>query len=595
MIGETLLSWNLMNPNNPAGKFLKSLHRIEDALWNLGSKKIPKKIAAPELEKQVKIDPKAEKEQADKLNAEREEAKKLIDPELIKLAKRINLDAEFDMDKLNSVFDFAGVNENKEKPKKEINEGDMITKANIAPVLDFLLKEKIEIENLKKQSDYNDINNEEAEENEENEEAEKNEKDNEDGNDAYNNEENEENSENNSLISEENTYFKEENLEFALEKIKKFNAYYDYLETEFSKYLDSKNSENQIVLKEEEKEANNKGNKDSKENKLLGAESEKDEANKKVKQHKKKNKNKEKNDNLIDISAITDNSESKDNLQKKEEDEFELKKLKNEFLKTTLNLDLEYETLKAFRNQMFKITEFLIFALISAKAKSNANFLADPKFLDLLNSYKIILEEAEKIKASEKANKEQLSDLTNLNGNNFEKEENEDLENMLSKITPEEMDENINLIFFSVLKLAVLPKKDEIFPLDPGKLLREYLKPMANELDMLFDFRFSSFKKINNYLKSLAKNDDLIVFSKPKGMQNEFILSVNWQADKIKNFVPPVKKAMFLTNKVSNKDDDRENVILNKDEKIELMQMFKPNGVIADIFKKYEKGHERYF
>jgi hypothetical protein len=78
-------------------------------------------------------------------------------------------------------------------------------------------------------------------------------------------------------------------------------------------------------------------------------------------------------------------------------------------------------------------------------------------------------------------------------------------------------------------------------------------------------------------------------------MQNEFILSVNWQADKIKNFAPPVKKAKFLTNKPAVKDDDRENVILNKDEKIELMQMFKPNGVIADIFKKYEKGYERYF
>ena len=154
------------------------------------------------------------------------------------------------------------------------------------------------------------------------------------------------------------------------------------------------------------------------------------------------------------------------------------------------------------------------------------------------------------------------------------------------------MDENINLVFFSALKLAVLPKKDELFPLDPGKLLKDFLKPMAHELEILLDFRASSHKKINNYLKSLAKNDELLVFSKPKGMQNEFILSVNWQADKIKNFAPPVKKAKFLTNKPAVKDDDRENVILNKDEKIELMQMFKPNGVIADIFKKYEK---RYF
>lgn len=588
MLGETLLSWNLMNPNNPSGKFLKSLHRLDDALWSLGSKKLPKKICVPELEMLKKTDPHAEKELADKLGAERAEAKNLVDPELIELANKIKLGSQFNIEKLNFVFeedenknkknfDVSKINKNNlEKKENELEvkssqEEVMLVKANLIPVFDFLLKEKFEKENLNE----NDKNNEEELE----------ENDYENNEDDLNHEEDEEELEENDSENNNNKkYMQEENLEYSLEKITKFNSYYDYLESELKKYIELKTSNNNKDSINQDPAAD----KDLKENMPAGAEgAEKDEAsNKKVKQHKKKNKNKKKpEDNLIDISVLTSKQENP------EADEAEIKKLQNEFLKLNFSFDLELETLKAFRNQLFKLSEFIIYALITFKAKSNPNFMVDPKFLQLITSYKQILEEAEKIKLKNQASKEAFTDSNNQPNNN--NEENEDSEILLKEISPEEMDENINLVFFSTLKLAVLPKKDELFPLDAGKLLKDYLKPMANELEVLLDFRVSSFKKINNYLKSLAKNDELIVFGKPKGMQNDYILSVNWQAEKIKNFMPPVKKAKFLSNKPAAREDDRENVILNKDEKIELMQMFKPNGIIVDIFKKYDKGYER--
>jgi hypothetical protein len=155
------------------------------------------------------------------------------------------------------------------------------------------------------------------------------------------------------------------------------------------------------------------------------------------------------------------------------------------------------------------------------------------------------------------------------------------------------MDKNINLIFFTLLKMEIIPKKDEILPLDPGKLLKDYMKPLANEMNLQFDFKYSTHKKINNYLKNLSKNENLITFSKQKGMQNDYILSIDLQNDLIKDFKPLIKKIKFLDEKLNQKEDERENVILNKDEKIELIQMFKPNSLILDLFKKACKEYKR--
>lgn len=594
MIGETLMSWNIMNPNNPAGKFLKNVHRIDDSLWNLGNKKIPKKIIVPELEKINKLQIQSDKENIAKLSLEREEAKKLLNLELIQQVNKLKLETEFDIEKLNSIFE----------DEEKFNYDDIFDNTNLIAILDNLLKEKIEkIENnenaknnLEEIGNYK-ILNKNFNENYKQEQEKENNNSNDNSDNLEEQDGNSENNENSEDYSEENfernnKYFNSENLEYIQEKLNKFNSYYEYLEEEIKKYIEAKTTPSANL--EEKKDNNTNQDLENKNN-----ETQNENANKKVKQHKKNHKNKkEKQPNdceLIDISVITNNigNEESENI-KNEISEAEIKTLKNDFLKTNLNLDLDYKTLKQFKFQLAKLNEFILFTLILTKSKSDANFMADPKFLSLLTTYKSILEAAEKSKEEISAdNNTNNADNLNSENQNLEKEEIDETEILLSKMSPEEMDENINLVFLTVLKLIILPKKDEIFPLDPGKLLKDFLKPMANELEVLFDFKYSSHKKINNYLKNLAKNEEFIVFAKPKGMQNDYILSVNWQSDKLKNFVPPIKKVNFILNKPVNKDDERENVILNKDEKIELTQMFKPNSQIADIFKRMEKEHAR--
>lgn len=105
-----------------------------------------------------------------------------------------------------------------------------------------------------------------------------------------------------------------------------------------------------------------------------------------------------------------------------------------------------------------------------------------------------------------------------------DEEEDKDQEILISK---EEMDQNIDEVFLTTLKLLV---KNDDLPLDPGKFLKDFMKPVAKQLNLCFDFKNSSHKKINNYLKTVAKDKtkNLISFGKPKGLQNEFILSVQW-------------------------------------------------------------------
>ncbi len=541
---------------------MKNLHRIDDSLWNLGNKKIPKKLVVPELEKMNKTQIQLENEETAKINMEREESKKLLNNEFIELVNKMNLDNELNVEKLNSIFD-------DKVEKNQLNFDKIFEKTNLIPILNHILDEKL---NKIKE-------NEKIEEEEENTEENQEKEINEDGE-----EENEEDSEENEKLYKkdiENIYLNFDNLEFIFEKLNKFDRFYTYLESEINKFLESKTAKDNLTNENfNNLEIDNKQQYDNDKNDL----------NKKVKQHKKNHKNKQKGKqmnegDLIDIGALTRNTEYEEN---KDLDEKQIIDLKDDFIKTNLKLEINFDTLKYIKNQLGKLNEFVLFILILTKSKSEINYMSDPKFLNLLAIYKNLFEESAKKKEMNENNQKYLVKEKN------EKDENEE-DDGLSKITPEEMDENINLVFFSVLKLIVFPKKDEIFPLDPGKLLKDFLKPMGSELDILIDFRFSSFKKINNYLKSLSKNDELIVFTKPKGLQNDFILSVNWQSDKLKNFVPPVTKVKFLSYKITTKDDERDNVILSKDEKIELMQMFKPNGIINDIFKRYDKTYERYF
>lgn len=92
------------------------------------------------------------------------------------------------------------------------------------------------------------------------------------------------------------------------------------------------------------------------------------------------------------------------------------------------------------------------------------------------------------------------------------------------KISPEKMDENIYEIFLTTLKICIT---DDLLPLDPGKLYKEYMKKVAKELKLPFDIKNSSYKKINNFLKSIMKSHKFITFGKPSSSQNnEYLLSI---------------------------------------------------------------------
>ena len=553
MLGETLVSWNIMNTNIPGGKFLKNIHRIDDSLWNLGNKKIPKKLIVPELEMPIKSKIN-ESEVNNIIKRNQEESKQILNSEFIEIANKVNLYSNFDMNKINILSN----------SKEGLNAFQILfEKINLIPLLDYFLKIKI----LQEKKD------DEIEENKNNEDEEEDYVDNDDENEE--DEEIEEGEVEKNFNIEDHKYLNPKSLEFFQDKLNILYSFIENIEEELNKIEKTKDEKIDIL-----KDSQNLNNENST---TVNLESEN--INKKLKQHKKKH-NKEnkcnltdvndKNTELIDISHVLIVEEEKNEIDK-------INKLKSEYLKS-LNLLVDFEIIKTLKNLISKLCEMITFVFILIKTKIVPNFINDPKFFSLMLVMKNFIPE------ENKTNNENLSEQTKTE-NLIEKEVAEESE-ILSKITPEEMDENINTILFTSLKLVIIIKKDEIFPLDPGKLLREYLKPLALELDLPFDFRYSSHKKINNYLKYLSKNEGLLVFTKPKGMQNDYILSVNWQNEKLTKFIPPIKKVLYITKQVV-KEEERENVILSKDEKIELVQMFKPNQNISDIFKKLETNYDR--
>jgi predicted ribosome-associated RNA-binding protein Tma20/translation initiation factor 1 (eIF-1/SUI1) len=158
-------------------------------------------------------------------------------------------------------------------------------------------------------------------------------------------------------------------------------------------------------------------------------------------------------------------------------------------------------------------------------------------------------------------------------------------------LSQEENDKNILTIFLHLIKLYLKENK-EILPLDPGKLFKDFLRPLSLELSLLFDIKTSTYKKINNFLKSMQKDKNLIQFGKPKGMQNDFLLSVYWDHPMIVDFKPLVKKLKFIESMNDDSDEGtKDNVILNKDEKIEVAQLFKPNQKLKIFFEKIDKNY----
>jgi predicted ribosome-associated RNA-binding protein Tma20/translation initiation factor 1 (eIF-1/SUI1) len=212
---------------------------------------------------------------------------------------------------------------------------------------------------------------------------------------------------------------------------------------------------------------------------------------------------------------------------------------------------------------------------------SSSNIVSDQNVLGQIENFLDTVQVSEKIddKISEKIPIEEEAKEVNVKGVNDEIEEKEDREEE-QRYSEEEIDKNINTVFFTVLKLVIKP---DMLPLDPGKLLKDYVKPLSKELNLYIDFKQSSYKKFNTYLKHLQKQLNLLTFVKPKNMQNAFITNISFDDPLIKDFKPPVNKVKFLEQ--ATKIEEKDNILLNKDEKIQITQLYKPNQSIKPIFE----------
>ena len=86
--------------------------------------------------------------------------------------------------------------------------------------------------------------------------------------------------------------------------------------------------------------------------------------------------------------------------------------------------------------------------------------------------------------------------------------------------------------------------------------------------------------------KKLAANAAQGTFSKAKGQNNDYIQSINWDCEEIKTFKPRVKKIKFLSHQ-KEAPQEHENILLSKDEKIEVQILYRPNQKIKILFPKY--------
>ncbi len=194
-------------------------------------------------------------------------------------------------------------------------------------------------------------------------------------------------------------------------------------------------------------------------------------------------------------------------------------------------------------------------------------------------------------KEDEKIDDKNIDDI-NLNKNEEKEQEinsNEEIENneeeedkKIELPSEEEIDEHLNIVFLTLCKLHL---QEEQFPIDPGKLYNSFMKPLSSELKLFIDIKLSSYKKVNEYFKYLSKEKKYLTFSKAKGQNNLYIQSINFDNEEIKSFKPRIKKIKFLSHQNDNKEED--NILLSKDEKIEIVSYYKPQPKIHPLFNKY--------
>lgn len=164
--------------------------------------------------------------------------------------------------------------------------------------------------------------------------------------------------------------------------------------------------------------------------------------------------------------------------------------------------------------------------------------------------------------------------------NDIKDEQKEDSKSSFNtNMNKEETDRNLDHVFLTLCKLHLEKEK---FPIDPGKLLKDFMRPLSIQLNLNIDLKQSSYKKINNYLKYLQKEKSLVTFSKAKGQTNDYLQSINWNSPILKNFIPGIKKIKLGNEHPLNNQHD--NILLSKDEKIVVTELYKPNQKIKPLF-----------
>ena len=170
-----------------------------------------------------------------------------------------------------------------------------------------------------------------------------------------------------------------------------------------------------------------------------------------------------------------------------------------------------------------------------------------------------------------------------------EKEEDEKVDKVEINLSKEEIDENLDIIFLTLCKLHLEREK---FPMDPGKLYHDFMKPLSDEIHREINIKLSSYKKVNEYFKYLSKEKNLIIFTKAKGQNNDYITKINFDNDIIKNFKPRISKLKFLSKNKNTENSPAENILLTSEKKIEIKTLYKPNQKLHNLFYKYIKDFE---
>ena len=143
-----------------------------------------------------------------------------------------------------------------------------------------------------------------------------------------------------------------------------------------------------------------------------------------------------------------------------------------------------------------------------------------------------------------------------------EKENAEEQQEQEEKVSKEEIDENLDIIFLTLCKLHL---QNEKFPMDPGKLYHDFMKPLSIEMHKNINIKFSSYKKVNDYFKYLSKEKNLVSFSKAKGQNNFYISKINYENDIIKDFKPRISKIKFLSKNKNQENKQGENILLSSE------------------------------